>query len=191
MTLIKKSFFIFLLSLGVNFSVLNSGKAATSASTEFKATIVGGACDITAPLTIVINGGTVISSEEIASKANPAEVFELNLSGCQGYGLTPAITLEGNVSNISGTPLFLNNTSTTKGYGILLATVGNGNFKKNDNLAADMKITATDKPWSVTQTSILNGSLLMIASVSCGDCTGSDMQGGELKAAVAFKFVYN
>lgn len=192
MHLIKKLFFVFSLPGALVFTLLQSAQAATSATTAFTATIVGGACNISAPPTVSVNSGAVIASEDIAAGTGPEAPFNLTLSGCKGYGLVPSITLEGDVSNTSGKPLFLSNTSTTKGYGILLTTKGNTNFKMSDNLAADMKITAENKTWATTMASSLNGTIPVIASVSCGDCAAdADIQGGELKATVAFKFEYN
>lgn len=191
MSSIRKSVFIFLLTVLAG-TTTHSAVAATSASTEFKATIVGGACDISVPATVSVNKGAVIPSEDIIAGNSPEESFDLTLSGCKGYGLTPVITLEGDVDNTSGMPLFLTNTSSTKGYGILLAFAGNSNFKASTNLAADLKLSAADKTWSTTMTSVLNGKIPLKASVSCGNCAAdADIQGGELKANVTFKFAYN
>ena len=192
MSFIRKPVFAFLLPVVISVTATNCAVAATSASTEFKATIVGGACDISAPATVSVNKGAVIQSEDIIAGNSPEESFDLTLSGCKGYGLTPMITLEGDVDNISGTPLFLTNTSSTKGYGILLTFGGNSNFKANTNLAADLKLSAADKTWSTTGTSVLNGKIPLKAAVSCGNCAAdTDIQGGELKANVTFKFAYN
>lgn len=189
---IRKSVFIFLLPV-LTGTAVHSAVAATSASTEFKATIVGGACDISAPATVSVNSGAVIPSEDIIAGNSPEESFDLTLSGCKGYGLTPVITLEGDVDGTSGIPLFLTNTSSTKGYGILLTFAGNSNFKANTNLAADLKLTAAaNKTWSTTMASVLNGKIPLKAAVSCGSCAAdADIQGGELKANVTFKFAYN
>lgn len=192
MHMINKLFFVSLLPVTLSFPLLQSAQAATSSTTAFTATIVGGACDISAPPTVSVNSGTAIASEDIAAGTGPEAPFNLTLSGCKGYGLVPSITLEGDVTDTSGMPLFLSNTSTTKGYGILLTTAGNTNFKMNDNLAANMKITAENKTWATTMASSLDGTIPVIASVSCGNCAAdADIQGGELKASVSFKFEYN
>ncbi|MGY2798982.1 type 1 fimbria pilin [Ewingella americana] len=192
MQFLKKSIYSYLLPMIFSITVANTSLAATSASTEFKATVVGGSCDITAPATVSINKGAVISSEDIIAGRSPVEGFNLTLSGCKGYGLTPAIALEGKVEDISGTKLFIANTSTTKGYGVLLTFDGNTNFKPNNNLAANKKLTSTDKNWSNTMASTLNGDILLKAAVSCGSCkVDSDIQGGELQTNVTFDFVYN
>lgn len=192
MLLIRKPVFAFLLPVMMSMTAANSAVAATSASTEFKATIVGGTCDITVPATVSVNKGAVIPSEDIIAGNSPVEPFNLKLAGCKGYGLTPEITLEGDVDNTSGMPLFLTNTSSTKGYGILLTFAGNSNFKASTNLAADLKLAAANKTWSTTMASVLNGNIPLKAAVSCGNCAAdADIQGGELKANVTFKFAYN
>lgn len=192
MLFIRKPVFVFLLPVMMSMTAANGAVAATSASTEFKATIVGGACDITVPTTVSVNKGAVIPSEDIIAGNSPAEPFNLRLAGCKGYGLTPEITLEGDVDNTSGMPLFLTNTSSTKGYGILLTFAGNSNFKASTNLAADLKLAAANKTRSTTMASVLNGDIPLNAAVSCGSCAAdADIQGGELKANVTFKFAYN
>ncbi|HEY3983373.1 fimbrial protein [Cedecea sp.] len=192
MQYIRKSIHTFLLPATLSIVLTNTSQAATSASTEFKATVVGGTCDISAPATVSINKGAVIPSEDIIAGNSPVEKFNIKLSGCKGYGLTPSISLEGNVVDISGTKLFLTNTSTTKGYGILLTFDGDANFKANNNLASNMKLTATNKIWSTTMASTLNGDIPLKAAVSCGSCsTDADIQGGELQTNVTFNFVYN
>lgn len=192
MLFIRKSVFSFLLPVMMSMTASNYAIAATSASTEFKATIVGGACDISVPATVSVNKGAVIPSEDIILGNSPVESFDLTLSGCKGYGLTPVITLEGDVDKTFGKPLFLTNTSSTKGYGILLTFDGNSNFKASTNLAADLKLSAVDKTWSTTNISVLNGTIPLKAAVSCGNCaTDADIQGGELKANVTFNFEYN
>lgn len=191
MLFIRKPIFVFLLPV-ISLTAANCAVAATSASTEFTATIVGGTCDITVPATVSINKGAVLPSEDIIAGNSPVESFDLKLAGCKGYGLTPEITLEGDVDNASGMPLFLTNTSSTKGYGILLAFDGNSNFKASTNLAADLKLAAASKTWSTTMASVLNGNIPLKAAVSCGSCAAdADIQGGELKANVTFKFAYN
>ncbi|MEM7863060.1 fimbrial-like protein [Morganella morganii] len=189
--IVKLAFSLFIPAMIFIISI-QKAQAATSASTEFKATIVGGSCDISAPATVPINKGVVIPSEDIIGGNSPVEVFELTLSNCKGYGLTPVITLEGDVDSTSGIPLFLANTSSTKGFGILVTFDGNSNFKENKNLAKDKKITASNKAWSTTIASVLNGTIPLNASVSCGNCaTEAEIQGGELKANITFNFSYN
>lgn len=193
MLTIKKMLHLALIPMTLSLFIMGQlAFAADTARTEFKAIIVGGACDITVKSTVIINNGDPIPSEDISMGNSSEEDFNLILAGCNGYGLTPSITLEGDVVNDSGKELFVSTTSTTKGYGILLSTLGNLNFKANDNLAANKQISAQDKAWDSTMASTLNGTIPLKASVSCGDCiAGPELQGGELAATVTFKFIYN
>ncbi|MGG4610033.1 fimbrial protein [Providencia sp. Me31A] len=192
MSLFRKITFAFGLPIMMSIATTNSAMAAANNFTEFRAKIVGGSCDISAPPTVSVNKGATIQSDLIIAGNSPVEPLELTISGCKGYGLTPVITLEGNVDRATGKPLFLAPSSSTKGYGILLTFDGNDNFKASTNLAEDMKLTAADKPWSTTMASELNGKVTLNTAVSCGNCAAiADIQGGELKANVTFKFAYN
>lgn len=164
--------------------------AATSASTTISASIVGGSCDIAAPATLAIMDGEPIPAEDITTTSTIAGTFNLTLSGCNGFGLTPSIKIAGDDSTLSGQSLFVSNTSTSKGYGILLSTAGNTNFQANANLAANKTITAVTKTWGSTVASSLNGTIPLKATVSCGDCESTTLQGGMLNASLTFEFLY-
>lgn len=169
-----------------------SAMAATSATTTFNASIVGGGCQITAPPTVAIHNGDLIPAEDITTTSDISETFDLTILGCKGYGLTPSITVEGDTNNASGKDLFVGTGSTSTGYGILLSTDGNSNFNQSDNLATDKKITAlATKEWNKTFANTLDGTLPLKATVSCGTCTANNLQGGELTASVTFNFFYN
>lgn len=164
--------------------------AATTASTNITANIVGGSCDIAAPATVAIMNGDPIPAENITTSSTISGDFDLTLSGCQGFGLTPAITIEGDVEDESGTDLFVSSSSTSLGYGILLSTAGNTNFQPSTNLATSKNITAVTKSWGTTVASSLNGTLPLKATVSCGTCTSTSLQGGTLNASLTFEFLY-
>lgn len=164
--------------------------AATSANTTITANIVGGSCDIAAPATLAIMDGDPIPAEDITPTSTISGSFDLTLSGCNGFGLTPSITIAGDVSSLSGQSLFVSNTSTSQGYGILLSTVGNTNFQASPNLATNKTITAVSKNWGTTLGSSLNGTLPIKATVSCGDCESATLQGGMLNSSLTFEFLY-
>jgi len=172
------------------FSMNSPVFAATSASTSITANIVGGSCDIAAPATVSIMDGEPISAASITPTSDISDTFDLTLSGCKGFGLTPSISIVGDANNDSGTNLFVSSSSTSKGYGILLSTTGNTNFAASTNLAATKNIAAVTKTWGNTQASTLNGTLPLKAVVSCGTCTASTLQGGILNASLTFNFVY-
>lgn len=171
-------------------SIASPALAATSASTTISASIVGGSCDIAAPATLAIMDGDPIPAEDITTTSTIAKTFNLTLSGCNGFGLTPSIKIAGDDSSLSGKSLFVSATSTSKGYGILLSTVGNTNFQANTNLAANKTITAATKTWGSTVASSLNGTIPLTATVSCGDCVSATLQGGMLNASLTFEFLY-
>ncbi|EPL6453509.1 fimbrial protein [Providencia rettgeri] len=168
--------------------------AATSASTEFSATIAfEGACDITAPATVVFNNGDAVLPSQIeAHNAASKKTFDLTLANCQGIGVTPKITLAGESNADTGETLFLDAaSSTTTGYGILLATDGNANFKANMNLA-DVKIISAIDAWDTdTSLTTIDGTIPMVATLSCGDCVVEGRLGGDLVSNVTFEFKYD
>lgn len=166
-----------------------------NATFNFTAMFVGGSCDITAPSSIKFNNGSPFSSREIEQRvAATNEPFELTLSNCAGWGLTPSIKVSGSQTSDFGVPLFRNvgGPIDAKGYGILLATEGNGIFNSNPNLAANGAILAKNN-WSTdAQLSTVNNTKVpMIATLTCGDCNYALRQGGDLSATVTFDFVYD
>lgn len=171
-----------------------SAGAATTASTEFSATIAfEGACDISAPSTVVFNNGDdVLPSEIESSMAAAEETFNVTLANCAGVNVTPKITIAGQSNANTGETLFLDAAaSDATGYGILLSTVGNENFKANTNLAAVKTLSVIDD-WDLdTNLTALNGTIPMIAKISCGDCETDGRLGGELKSNVTFEFAYD
>ncbi|MBP6120833.1 MULTISPECIES: fimbrial protein [Providencia] len=182
-----------LLGLSAVFVSLTAG-AATSASTEFSATIAyEGACDITVPTTVVFNSGDAVLPSLIeAGNAVAKKTFDLTLANCQGLGVTPKITVAGESNSKTGETLFLDATaSTATGYGILLATDGNANFKANINLAKVNTISASDDWDTDTRLTTINGTVPMSATLSCGDCETEGRLGGELKSNVTFEFQYD
>lgn len=193
MTLTKQSLYSLLIPTALYVASMGqSAMAATSATTKISASIVGGGCQITAPATVAIRNGDLIPAEDITTTSDISETFDLTILGCKGYGLTPSITIEGDTDSVSGEALFVSTGTTSTGYGILLSTDGNGNFNKSDNLATDKKITAlATTEWSKTFASTLDGTIPLKATVSCGNCTANNLQGGELTASVTFNFFYN
>lgn len=170
-----------------------SAGAATTASTEFSATIAfEGACDITAPTQVEFNSGNDVLPSDIESDAASAtETFDLTLANCKGVNVTPRITIAGTSNAETGETLFLDAASTATGYGILLSTAGNANFKANPNLAATKTISVIDD-WDLeTNLTALNGTIPMTAKISCGDCEADGRLGGELKSNVTFEFKYD
>lgn len=182
-----------LFGLSALFMSLTAG-AATSASTEFSATIAyEGACDITAPATVIFNNGDAVLPSQIESgSAEAQKTFNLTLADCKGVGVTPKITLAGESNADTGETLFLDAAaSTATGYGILLATDGNANFKPNANLAEVKTIAASDDWDTDTNLTTLNGTIPMSATLTCGDCDMEGRLGGELKSNVTFEFKYD
>jgi len=187
----------FLMTAMISVAVLSAPTLAGSAKAtfNFKAKFVGGSCDIQAPPSIKFNNGIPFSSQEIEDHgAATNESFELTLSKCSGWGLTPSIKVSGSQSSDFGVPLFRNvgGSLDAKGYGILLATDGNGTFNANPNLAANGTIL-TKESWSKNaQLNTLNNTKIpMIATLTCGDCKYALRQGGDLSATVTFNFVYD
>jgi type 1 fimbria pilin len=192
MTLTKQSLYSLLIPTALYAASLGqSAIAATTATTKISASIVGGGCQITAPSSVAIRNGDLIPAEDITT-SDISETFDLTILGCKGYGLTPSITIEGDTDSASGEDLFVSTGSTSTGYGILLSTAGNTNFEGSDNLATDKKITAqTTTEWDKTFANTLDGTIPLKATVSCGGCTASNLQGGELTASLTFNFFYN
>lgn len=157
----------------------------------FTATFYGGGCDITAPATVTFNQG-IVPQADIPGEQQRSDVM-LNLSNCQGYFMTPSITITGETQPINGKTLFVNSSSTTTGYGILLTTAGNTAFSTNSNLASDKVITT--KTWPVNgsdSVASLNGDLLLNAILSCGSCLpATSLRGGVLTSNLTFTFMYN
>lgn len=187
----------FLIMAMVGFTGLSEQALAESANATFNFTarFVGGTCEIQAPASIKFNGGTPFSSREIEERiATTRESFDLTLTGCDGWGLTPSITVSGAQTSDFGEPLFRNagGPIDAKGYGILLATDGNGTFNANANLAANGAILANEN-WSADwQLNTLNNvNVPMIATLTCGECNYALRQGGNLSATVTFTFVYD
>ncbi|MBS0848199.1 fimbrial protein [Citrobacter sp. JGM124] len=182
-----------LMALGALLVSLNAG-AATSASTEFSATIAfEGACDISAPATVIFNNGDAVLPSQIEDgNAAAKKTFDITLANCKGVGVTPKITVVGESNTDAGTALFLDAaTSTSTGYGVLLATDGNANFEANTNLAATKTIAASDDWDTDTSLTTLNGTIPMAATLSCGDCETDGRLGGDLVANVTFEFKYD
>ena len=182
-----------LMGLGALLVSLNAG-AATSASTQFSATIAfEGACDISAPATVIFNNGDAVLPSQIEDgNAAAKKTFDITLANCKGVGVTPKVTVVGESNTDAGTALFLDAaTSTSTGYGVLLATDGNANFKANTNLAATKTISASDDWDKDTSLTTLNGTLPMAATLSCGDCETDGRLGGDLVANVTFEFKYD
>ena len=187
----------FLMMAMMSFVGLSAPALAGSASATFNFTamFVGGSCDIKAPQSIKFNNGSPFSSREIEEGvAATNESFELTLSNCAGWGLTPSIKVSGPKTTDFGEALFRNagGPIDAKGYGILLATQGNGSFGANLNLAANGTILAKET-WSTdTQLNTVNNTTVpMIATLTCGDCSYALRQGGDLSATVTFDFVYD
>lgn len=171
-----------------------SAGAATTASTEFSATIAfEGACDISVLPTVVFNNGNDVLPSDIESGTAAAEkTFDITLANCTGVNVTPKITIAGESNITTGETLFLDTAaSDATGYGILLSTTGNTNFQDNTNLAAEKRISVIED-WDLeTNLTALNGTIPMLAKISCGDCAADGRLGGTLKSNVTFEFAYD
>ncbi|EMI5489922.1 type 1 fimbrial protein [Providencia stuartii] len=185
----KKKILTLSLFIAASLTGFNQGAFAdTTAKTTISAHIVGGSCDISVPATVAFGE---IQAADITSTSDISKPFDLTLTGCNGYGLTPSITVSGNVDQTSGADLFVTTAATTSnGYSILLSTEGNTNFDKNDNLATNKVIKALGNDWNTKMAETLNGTIPLKAVVSCGDCVANTLQGGELSAAITFNFAY-
>ncbi|EKT62036.1 fimbrial protein [Providencia burhodogranariea] len=172
--------------------VTTASAGSASSSFNFTATFVGGSCAINVRENIQFNGGDLLLSTEIEEQAVAAtETFDLTLSKCAGWGLTPSIKVSGKTTTSFGPALFRDalGERDSNGYGILLTTAGNASFDLNNNLAANGVIPA--KNWSTSnQLSSIETTLPMVATLTCGDCNYAGRQGGEFKATVTFDFVY-
>ena len=159
---------------------------------NFNATFYGGSCEITAPPELPYNNGNPIPDDTITGDRRYRQ-FNVTLTGCQGYFMTPKISVSGNtIITSDGVRLFADASSTTKGYGVRLATEGNDLFDANSNAADNSIISPKNWPTGGANSAELNGSLTFRGYLSCGGCTpGADLQGGELKATVTFTFLYN
>lgn len=165
---------------------------SASSSFNFTATFVGGSCEIDVLENIQFNGGDLLLSTEIEEQAVAAtNAFDLTLTKCAGWGLTPSIKVSGSTTTNFGPTLFRDALGErgSNGYGVLLKTAGNASFGLNNNLAANGVISA--KNWSANnQLSSIETTLPMVATLTCGDCNYAGRQGGEFKATVTFDFVY-
>lgn len=173
---------------------MNTVGYAGSASSVFNffATFVGGTCNISAPTSVPFNGGNALLAADIVqSVAATNETFNLTLSGCAGWGLTPSIKVSGQTTSAFGPPLYLNPPGAmgANGYGLLLSTSGNSTFAPNDNLAKNPTILV--KNWAAhTDLASVGTSLPMTAQLSCGRCSSTERRGGAFSATVTFDFVY-
>ena len=150
-----------------------------------------GTCTVDVPGTVTFNNSASVRPSQIEVKDEAAiKTSRVTLNGCSGVGLTPKITVSGNVNTSYGEKLFRDTTSTAVGYGILLSTSGTTYFQANDNLASKNVIAA--KNWATT-TSLdkINGDIPLSAVLTCGTCTASGRIGGDLKATVTFNFSYD
>ncbi|MEM8325522.1 fimbrial-like protein [Morganella morganii] len=175
------------------FGIMRPAAAGSdSAVINFSAVFVGGSCEISASVPeIVFGGGELIEPDEIVSNPLPT-AFNLTLTGCGGWGLTPKVTVSGESTTLFGPALFRSSMpeSASDGYGILLSTLGNNSFNANTNLADTKVITA--KNWSMdTDLSGLDTILPVTATLTCGDCNYSGRRSGDLIASVTFDFVYD
>ncbi len=185
-------FSLFLIITGLFFLVTNVRAGSDSQVINFTATFYGGSCEITAPAELPYNNGVPIPDDTIGGEKQ-YQSFLLTLTNCEGYFVTPRISVTGNTIIASGISLFADPSSTTKGYGIRLATEGNSRFEANSNTASNNIINAKSLPTGGSDnTNTLNGSLEFNAYLSCGACNqGPDLRGGELKSTVTFKFLYD
>lgn len=178
---------IYLLGLGC------AGNGMAGNVTEFRATIgFEGTCSVDVPATVTFNNFTAVLPTQIEAKDQEAAVktSRITLSGCSGVGLTPKVTVSGNVNTRYGKNLFRDTASTSVGYGILLATTGSQYFRANDNLATNKTIQAIAGWDKSTQLSAINDNIPLIATLTCGTCATDGRIGGDLKATVTFNFVY-
>ncbi len=175
---------------------LNATASAGTASAvfNFTAMFVGGSCNISAPPSVRFNNGNAFSSAEIEQKtAITNQSFDLTLSKCAGWGLTPSIKVSGTKTSHFGEELFRNagGPLDAHGYGILLTTPGNRSFNNNLNLAANGTIAAKSD-WSTnTQLNTVDTTIPMVASLRCGYCNYPLRRGGDFSATVTFDFVYD
>ncbi|HHR6130779.1 TPA: fimbrial protein [Providencia alcalifaciens] len=178
------------------FGILLSSHSASlyGATVVFRADIAyEGACEISFPNEVIFNHGEPILPSAIEAQLPvTTEAFNLTLTKCQGFGLTPKITLVGESTTAYGDAMFLDPVgSTATGYGILLKFQGNEYFQQNDDLAANKEILAIEN-WDIkTPLSLLNGTLPIKAILSCGNCNKEERVGGDLKANVTFDFQYD
>lgn len=162
------------------------------ANLTFTAEFVGGGCSISVPDSIPFNHGNALFAADIEhGNAATTETFNLTLSECSGWGLTPSIKVSGQTTTEFGLPLYLNPPSTmaANGYGLLLSTAGNSTFAGNGNLAASPTIVANNWDTTTELESVVT-SLPMTAQLSCGQCNSAGRHGGVFNATVTFEFVY-
>lgn len=186
---------IYLMGAGMGVMGLSTLAAAGTASNvfNFTAIFVGGSCEISAPANVVFNNGNAISPVDIEQKTVATnESFNLTLSNCAGWGLTPAIKVSGSKTSDFGESLFRNagGPVDANGYGVLLQTAGNKTFNSNLNLAANGIILAKNDWSTESQLSSIDTTIPIVASLRCGDCNYPGRQDGEFRATVTFDFVY-
>lgn len=191
MTMRGSSRWLFLVAglLGMN----TVGYAGSASSVfNFSVMFVGGTCDISAPASVPFNGGNALLAADIVQGvAATTETFQLTLSQCAGWGLTPSIKVSGQTTSEFGPPLYLNppGAMDANGYGLLLSTAGNSTFAPNANLAETPTILANN--WATTtDLASVATSLPMTAQLSCGTCNSPGRHGGAFSATVTFDFVY-
>ncbi|EMO4162616.1 fimbrial protein [Morganella morganii] len=173
------------------FTEVNAGN--NSQIVNFNATFYGGSCEVSAPGEIQLGDGIPVSNDSIPGDKRYKQ-FNVTLSGCQGYFMAPKLSVSGNIiTGSGGVRLFADSTSTTKGYGVRLATDGNARFTANSNTAVNGIINASNWPLEGSDNiGLLNGPLEFKGYLSCGTCIqGVNLQGGELRATITFKFLYD
>lgn len=177
---------------GYIWSISAYSNNTANSTLNFSAIFVGGSCQISAPISIQFNNGNPLMSEDIKNGINGTkQSFNLILSKCAGWGLTPSILVTGATTTEFGMPLFrdLRNDTDANGYGILLMTEGTTDFNSNQNLANEGMISA--KNWGETKKlETLSTSIPIKATLTCGTCDYADRHGGSFKATVTFDFLY-
>ncbi|WP_323085521.1 fimbrial-like protein [Providencia alcalifaciens] len=158
----------------------------------FAATFVGGSCQITAPPSVTFNNGNPLMPDDIKNGLDSAKhEFELTLSKCAGWGLTPSIHVNGTITTELGEPVFRDTggESDVKGYGLWLSTIGSTDFEPNTNLARNGVIQASN--WTPTQQlSTLATTIPIKAILTCGYCDLDERHGGVFTSTVTFDFLY-
>lgn len=183
--------FIILVALG-SFSWIPLSHAGSDSSLiNFSATFVGGSCEVTTTRSqIIFNGGEAILPSDIRSSP-PEEEFDLILTNCNGFGLRPLISIDGESTVLYGPALFRDSTSmtTSDGYGILLSTVGNHTFSLNGNLAENKMLYSKDS--SMISLNSIDSLIPITAKLTCGNCDYRYHKAGDLTSTVTFNFIYD
>ncbi|HHR6079995.1 TPA: fimbrial protein [Providencia alcalifaciens] len=177
---------------GFTWSIYAFAINSASNTFTFAATFVGGSCQITAPPSVTFNNGNPLMPDDIKKGLDSAKhEFELTLSQCAGWGLTPSIHVSGTITTELGEPVFRDTDggSDVKGYGLWLSTIGSADFGPNTNLARDGVIQASN--WASTQQlSTLATTIPIKAVLTCGYCDSDDRHGGVFISTVTFDFLY-